>query len=405
MAAANPPTGPDMPGQGAYAGPPDQGGAIGQPDDNRRDDDSDSGSESDGSSPDLNGFQVYGGYEKVGGFGQDSELPPPPPPPKPTGEPPHVEYAEVANLKEEQCREAMLGLVAEKCCWGKKAAEGMTFNKITGSTALHYILQTFCEGRSTNYEHVPFVGQEIDGPQNGHPPEPWAIDVAPDEMFDSHQKKVEVPHTAVVKDCHRCQATGTIICSRCSGTGNTRCYTCGGDGSVRRYDARTESYENERCYMCNGSGRRSCSRCGGDGRVTCPVCKGHRQLKCYIALTVKFINHQEDFILEETDLPDELVREVSGNSIFEQTLPQVWPITAYPTEEINENSMRLVEKHRSGFGSERQLMQKHEIRAIPVTECDYKWKEEDRRFWVYGLDRMVHAPDYPQQCCWGCQIL
>ena len=34
-------------------------------------------------------------------------------------------------------------------------------------------------------------------------------------------------------------------------------------------------------------------------------------------------NHTEDFILEQTDMPDELVRDVQGDLIFEQTLPQV----------------------------------------------------------------------------------
>lgn len=34
-------------------------------------------------------------------------------------------------------------------------------------------------------------------------------------------------------------------------------------------------------------------------------------------------NHVEDHIMEETDMPDELIREVSGTKAFEQTLPQV----------------------------------------------------------------------------------
>ena len=34
-------------------------------------------------------------------------------------------------------------------------------------------------------------------------------------------------------------------------------------------------------------------------------------------------NHKDDYILEKTDMPDELVREVGGKPIFEQTLPLV----------------------------------------------------------------------------------
>ncbi|XP_064633158.1 protein SSUH2 homolog isoform X2 [Lineus longissimus] len=356
-----------------------------------------------GPPPDLNQFQTYGGYEQVGGFGQMSAMPPPPPPPPPSGPPPHMEFAHVANLNQDEAREAMLAKVAENCCWGKKAAKDMTIAQIDGSTALHYILETYCEGRSTNYEHVPFHGQFIDGPENGPPPPPWAVEVHPDGMFNNHQKKVEVPHTAVVKPCHRCHATGQVQCGRCHGRGQVRCSACGGDGRVTRM--RDGERHVQSCHSCGGDGRKRCYTCGGDGRVTCPSCKGHRQLKFYIALTVKFVNHTEDFIMEETDLPDELVRVVKGNLIFEQTMDQVWPVTAYPTKAINDNSIRLVEKHRRCFPSERQLQQRQTIRAIPVTECAYAWKDVNTRFWVYGLDRKVHSPDYPQQCCWGCQIL
>lgn len=34
-------------------------------------------------------------------------------------------------------------------------------------------------------------------------------------------------------------------------------------------------------------------------------------------------NNPEDYILENTDMPDELIRDVSGEVIFEQTLPYV----------------------------------------------------------------------------------
>ena len=53
-------------------------------------------------------------------------------------------------------------------------------------------------------------------------------------------------------------------------------------------------------------------------------------------LTGKFcfsfsINHVTDYILETTDMPDELIRDVSGQVLFEQTLPYVSLLTfSYP---------------------------------------------------------------------------
>jgi hypothetical protein len=120
---------------------------------------------------------------------------------------------------------------------------------------------------------------------------------------------------------------------------------------------------------------------------------------------VTFTNHKEDFILEGTDLPDHLVGGVQGDVVFEQAMFQVWPIQHYPVAQIAQNSVRLVESHRGKFRNERQLQQRQTLRAVPVTEVDAEWDDWKSRYWVYGLDRKVHCPDYPQTCCWGCQII
>ena len=49
--------------------------------------------------------------------------------------------------------------------------------------------------------------------------------------------------------------------------------------------------------------------------------------------------------------------------------------------------------------------QRQVLRGVPVTEVQYKWEDVNSRFWVYGTERKVYAPDYPQQCCWGCNII
>ena len=42
---------------------------------------------------------------------------------------------------------------------------------------------------------------------------------------------------------------------------------------------------------------------------------------------------------------------------------------------------------------------------VPVTEIHYTWKRRTGKFYLYGYEHKVHAPDYPQTCCWGCSIL
>ena len=49
--------------------------------------------------------------------------------------------------------------------------------------------------------------------------------------------------------------------------------------------------------------------------------------------------------------------------------------------------------------------QRQKLRVVAVSECLYSWADIDGRFWVYGRETAVYAPDYPQKHCWGCAIL
>lgn len=68
-------------------------------------------------------------------------------------------------------------------------------------------------------------------------------------------------------------------------------------------------------------------------------------------------NHVTDYIMEDTAMPDELVRTVRGVEIFSQVQPQVWPITAFPVRVVNDASIRLVETAKRAHPLERQLNQ------------------------------------------------
>ncbi|KAK3101124.1 hypothetical protein FSP39_001126 [Pinctada imbricata] len=354
--------------------------------------------------PPMQGMPQFAGYEGVGGFGHFNPMPPPPPPPPPSGPPPPMEFSDIANLDEAGCRQAMIDFVAENCCYGTKPAQEMKITDFKSLTAFHYTLETFCEGRKTGFKVVPYRGGPVDGPNNGPPPPPWMIDCIADSMFHTHVKRMEVPHTATVRPCHNCDARGYFRCWECGGWGRIVCDDCDGRGWHQRHDPHGNPYR-DNCHRCHGDGIASCHRCGGDGRITCEQCDGYRNLKTYIELTVTFTNHQGEHIVERTDMPDELVREGQGDTLFEQTLPMVFPITSYPVPDINNNSIRLVNQHKGAFPSERQLQQRQILRAVPVTEVHYTWDETSTRYWIYGRQRKVYAPDYPQQCCWGCTIL
>ncbi|XP_078669015.1 protein SSUH2 homolog [Branchiostoma floridae x Branchiostoma belcheri] len=366
--------------------------------------DNENASDDHGPDPDISKFGGLQGYEQVG---LNDWVPPPPQyvPPENYTKPPE-QYAQGAGLTEQEARDAMMQFVAEHCCYGKKPAEEHIIRAIKPSTAFHYTMESYLESRSTKWVHEPYRGQNIDGPHNGYPPGPWDIVCAASEFFHDEVRLIEVPHTAKVQSCHSCYGRGFKRCPRCCGRGRVRCSSCHGSGHKMRYDHQTKRHHRETCHWCHGSGRRRCVRCGGDGRVTCGVCRGCRDLKWYIQLTVNFKNMVSDHVTERTDMPDELIKDAGGMVIFQQTLIRVWPITHFTDQDVNANSQSLVQYHNSTYErAGRILQQRHTLRNVPVFEIDYSWQEVNTRYWVYGNEHRVHAPDYPHQCCWGCVIL
>ena len=62
-----------------------------------------------------------------------------------------------------------------------------------------YTLETYGEARSTCNKFRPYRGGPVDGPENGPPPLPWVIPCEPDHLFTNQIKKIEVPHTSVIR--------------------------------------------------------------------------------------------------------------------------------------------------------------------------------------------------------------
>ncbi|XP_068759204.1 protein SSUH2 homolog isoform X2 [Montipora capricornis] len=351
--------------------------------------------------PDM--FGTFAGYENTS-FGTDSNMPPPPyEPPKPQ-ETPEQSFTRATAITEQQARDALLAFVSENFCFGKKAARDMDVKDVAPSSGYHYKIWSFCESRTSALKYEPYSGQFIDGPKNGPAPQPWDIPARPAQLFTPQEAHIEVPHTASVKPCFECKTNGYKHCYSCSGGGRVFCNSCGGKGHITVYQG-PGSHERRTCGRCHGSGRRICYTCSGDGRVVCWVCQGQCKLKMFIQLTVKWETHEDDHVTERTDLPDHLILASQGTDVFAQELPRVHPITMFHDQDVNAGSQALVEAHSRNWPTKRIVMQRHTLRAVPVSEVKYQWKNTNTRFWVYGMEHKVHAPDYPQQCCCGCILL
>lgn len=140
--------------------------------------------------------------------------------------------------------------------------------------------------------------------------------------------------------------------------------------------------------------------------MRCDICQAAGKLKFYIELTINWVNHKLDHIVERTALPDELIRGASGRIALDDTQPRLYPVVGFPEREINDASQRLLDTHLRKFnGNELILMQRQKVRIVPVSEAVALWKGKEFVFFVYGDNRHVFTDSYPQTCCWGCSVL
>ncbi|XP_075794824.1 protein SSUH2 homolog isoform X2 [Pelodiscus sinensis] len=300
----------------------------------------------------------------------------------------------IPTMTEDLARNALLSFVSSKCCYGNKAAGELVIQDLR-----QYRLESFHESRLSEWTFQPFTNNLVDGPQNGTSPQLWDIKVQAPPMFQDDIKKFRVPHSSLVKECHKCQGRGRYKCSACHGAGRMRCVTCSG--------ARRRAKQQKRCQMCSGTGRRRCSTCSGRGNKICMTCQGEKKLLHFIQLIITWKNKVFEFVSEhQLNFPGELLTKVNGENVFKDENVLVYPIIDFPESEISLASQRAITEHNAAFTtSSRILQQRQTIELIPITEVHYQYAGKTYLYYVYGLENRVYALDYPERYCCGCTII
>ncbi|XP_077994013.1 protein SSUH2 homolog [Glandiceps talaboti] len=319
---------------------------------------------------------------------------------------PEEYYAKDVGITEDDARDLLLEHVHEIRCYGASAARDMIIHDVQTSCAICYELETFTESRRIVHTFLPYKGSIVDSGKKDVTQSPWEIICQPDREFYTHHVEIEMDNTSTVKDCHICVARGFLRCVNCNGKGVHRCIDCLGTGYAVK--SSSKAYGNLlSCNSCDGVGHTSCHDCNGSGCSLCDTCEGYTQLRFFKKLVVSFINHTSSFIIDETDIPCELLGVSNGTVILEQTGPYVFPLSDNPSSEVNINSENLIERHKRAWSRERRLKQRHRLREVPVTCIHYTWHKTSGKFWVYGEEAIVYAPKYPQTYCldWRCNIL
>ena len=126
-------------------------------------------------------------------------------------------------------------------------------------------------------------------------------------------------------------------------------------------------------------------------------------MRHYLEMVATFKNRDDNYVHEETELPDELILQVKGDEILSETSDRVGAIINFHIEAINENSASLIKKHSNEWPDDVTHKQKQYLYSVPVFEVSYKLSNgESGRFWVYGLEKTIYSLDYPAQCCCCC---
>uniref|UniRef100_T1J670 Ssu-2 homolog n=1 Tax=Strigamia maritima TaxID=126957 RepID=T1J670_STRMM len=273
-----------------------------------------------------------------------------------------LESKKLLQINEDEAIEALASHVRGHCCYGDKPLRELTLSKILCSSTFHYKLETFTEKRQIAWSFEPYNGDDLGSTSIDYPPQPWEIDVPQPSVFINH----------------------------------IQCTHCHGEGQI----VHLSGYR-EHCSVCQTKGVEKCYKCSGLGYHVCKTCAGRGQIKVFIRLNVSWTNHIDDHVSEKTDLPSKLVKRVSGHLILDDQQANVCPINHFPDITVNAASEQLLRHHAEKFKDERIILQRHQVRLVPVNEVNYKWRGRPFKFYVYGHEKEVYVPDYPQTCCWG----
>jgi hypothetical protein len=144
----------------------------------------------------------------------------------------------------------------------------------------------------------------------------------------------------------------------------------------------------ERCFYCqhskHGHGQQDCSKCGSKGRVNCGTCDGHGQIRCYIQLSITWKTNTAEHIVERLDLPNDLIRDVSGQVAYEEEAPRVKSIDAFSDNlGIKEASTSLVFNHLNSFSDHKVIRQRHQVLPCCCGSINLYYDLHHSRFELY----------------------
>ena len=106
-------------------------------------------------------------------------------------------------------------------------------------------------------------------------------------------------------------------------------------------------------------------------------------------------------------LPDDLIRDVSGQVAYEEEAPRIQPLVL-DVGKSNEDadgqknikqcltsaSETLVKEHSNSNSDQKIVCQRHQIRIVPLTKITYSWKGKSFHYFAYGYENKIYLSSY-----------
>ncbi|XP_026161665.1 protein SSUH2 homolog isoform X2 [Mastacembelus armatus] len=333
---------------------------------------------------DIHGYQGHKGDD-------DNPLYPPPPAYTPQPELNRntlVPNVRVPQVSEDVARDALLKFVESKWRYSSKPARNLTFKELKPITVYRYRLETYTETRTSAWQFEPYSGQVVDGPQCGMSPPPWDVPVSQPPIYTEMVEKVRVPHSSIVKVCHKCHGCGRTRCVACHGRGQVPLLS-----SLRLQDLLRLPWQPEPAAFYPAH-----------GHLVCHHYTHSTSLLLHLSLSSAGVfcrkNNIADFIPDrQPDFPDKKFEKVRGDPFFSDENLLVYPIQGFPDQEICDVSSKMINEHLNRFSStSRILQQRQTIELVPLTHVFYSYGGKDYSFFVYGLENKVFTTKYPSAC-------
>ena len=111
-----------------------------------------------------------------------------------------------------------------------------------------------------------------------------------------------------------------------------------------------------------------------------------------------------DFLSSEwastSEIPADKLKLATGDVIFKDQAPRVFPILYAPLQQLQQVSQDLINDHaRSYLAAERPLIQQQMVQVIQLATVQYELSGKPASYWIYGKEPRVFAPSYPKGCC------